>query len=304
VSAQGFWRDVAVVAGHELSEALRSRRVLILAMLYVGGAVAGTAIFVDVLESIEASLAQALEVSDPGGAGAMTRGFMQTEEFTKLLTKLIHDEGLAKELAGLPPLALFYGWMALTFSPVLVILTASETISQELSQGAIRFSLLRSDRLAFSVGKLVGQCFLLMVAVSVGAAGVWATGYFGMQEFEGADTALWLGLLSMRAWVFGFAYLGLALGLSHVTRSVPVSRALGLLSMLALGALWGLGKSEWAQERAPALADGLLSLLPRAHLLDMWRPELLDRAPAMLMLVALGLGYFGLGFRFRERRDV
>lgn len=301
---KGFWRDVAVVAGHELSESLRSRRVLILAMLFVGGAVAGTAIFIDVLEGIEASLAKALDVADPGKAGAFARGFMGSEPFEDLLTKLIRDRELAKELAGLPPLSLFYGWMALTFSPVLVILTASETISQELAQGAIRFSLLRTDRLAFSAGKLFGQYVLLMVAVSAGAAGVWVTGYFAMDMFEGPQTALWLANLSMRAWVFAFAYLGLAVGLSHLTRSVPVSRALGLLSMLVVGAAWGIGRSDWAQERAPALADALLTLLPRAHLIDMWRPELLDRAPATLMLLTLGVGYFALGFRFRERRDV
>lgn len=304
MSEKSFWRDVAVVAGHELSEALRSRRVLILAMLYVGGAVAGTAIFIDVLESIETQLAQAVGVADPGGAGALTSGVMATPQFVDLMTKLISDRELATELSGLPPVALFYGWLALTFSPVLVILTASEAISQELAYGSIRFSLLRTDRLAFSVGKLFGQYVMLMVAVSAGALGVWVTGYLGMPLFEGADTALWLCLLSVRAWVFAFAYLGLAIGLSHLTRSVPLSRAFGLLAMLVIGALWGLAKSDWAQERAPQLADAALTLLPRAHLLDMWRPALLDRAPATLMLFALGAGYFTLGFRFRERRDV
>ena len=36
-------RDALVVAGYELADAIRSRRVVVLALLYVGGAVAGTA---------------------------------------------------------------------------------------------------------------------------------------------------------------------------------------------------------------------------------------------------------------------
>ncbi len=297
-------RDVAIVAGHELGESLRSRRVLILALLFVGGAVAGTLAFVEILESVEASLAQALAVAEPGKPGAVTAALMQSPEFLRILGRLVRDEALARELAGLPPLALFYGWLGLTFMPVLVMLTAAETISSELGSGSARFSLLRTDRLSFSLGKLAGQTLLLAIGIAGGALAVWVTGYAALGSFEAGRSALWLGLLSIRIGVYAFAHIGLAVGLSHLTRSVPLSRALALGSLLLLGAVWGIGRyNDAVREHAPGFADTLLTMVPRSHMLDLWQPTLVDRLPALFVLPALGVVYFALGYNYRARRD-
>ena len=296
-------RDVGVVAGHELAEALRSKRVLILALLYVGGAVAGTLGFVELLDSLEQSLSQALSVAQADRPGAFTAELMRSEEFVKVLTRLIKDEALARELAGLPPLSLFYGWLAFTFCPVLVMLTATEAITQDLASGAARFSLVRTDRLSFGGGKLVGQRAGRAVSVFAGALGVWATGYFSFAGFAAGESALWLLRLSARATVYCFAHVGIALGLSQLTRSIPLARALGLLGLALLGALWGISHMSWVQEQAGSTVRVLLPLLPRAHQLELWRPTLQQRLPALVMLVALGLLYFAAGHRYRARRD-
>jgi ABC-type transport system involved in multi-copper enzyme maturation permease subunit len=303
-SAKTRLRDAAVVAGYELGEALRSRRVVILVLLFVGGAVAGTLAFVEVLESLEASLAQALAVADPGKPGAVTAALMKSPEFLRMLSRLVRDQALARELVGLPPLALFYGWLGLTFMPVLIMLTSAETVSAELATGSARFSLLRTDRLSFSLGKLAGQSLLMAVGVALGALAVWITGYFSLASFDAGRSALWLALLSLRISVYAFAYVGLAVGLSHLTRSVPLSRALAIGSLIALGALWGIGSyNDWVREHAAAAADTLLTLVPRSHMLPLWQPDVLDRAPALVMLGALGVVYFALGYAYRARRD-
>jgi ABC-type transport system involved in multi-copper enzyme maturation permease subunit len=304
IAAKVGLRDIAVVAGYELGEALRSRRVLILTLLFVGGAVAGTLVFVELLESLEATLAEALAVAEPGKPGAVTAALMQSPEFLRMLGRLVRDDALASELAGLPPLALFYGWLGLTFLPVLIMLSSAETISSELASGSVRFSLLRTDRLSFSLGKLAGQTLLLAVGIACGALAVWVTGYLSLGSFEAGRSALWLGFLSIRIGFYAFAHVGLAVGLSHLTRSVPLSRALALGSLFVLGALWGVGRySDVVREHAPGLADALLTLVPRSHMLELWQPALSDRLPALLMLVALGVVYFALGYGYRARRD-
>lgn len=293
-----------MVAVQEIYEALRSKRVLILALLFVGGAVAGTLAFVDLLESLEATLAQALAVAEPGKPGAVTAELMRSPELTRMLSRLVGDDALASQLASLPPLALFYGWVGFTFLPVLIMLTAAETISAELATGSIRFSLLRTDRLSFSLGKLAGQALLMTCGVCAGALAVWLTGYFALASFEASATAGWLALLSLRIAVYAFAYVGLAVGLSHLTRSVPLSRALALGSLLVLGVIYGVARhSDYVREHVPGLADGLLVFVPRSYMLDLWRVDLLDRAPALLMLAVLGTLFFACGYGYRARRD-
>lgn len=297
-------RDIAIVAGHELAEALGSRRVLIFTLLFVGGSVAGTLAFVEALETLEAGLATTLAVSDAGKPGAMTQELMRSPQFLRMLRRLVRDAALARELASMPPLSLFYGWLGLTFMPVLVMLTAAESVSSELSRGSLRFSLVRTERHAFSAGKLAGQTLLMLAGVFTGAAAVWLTGYFTLSGFEAGRTALWLALLSLRVGVYAFAYVGVAVGLSHLTASVPLSRALGLGSLLLFGVAYGvLRRNAFVQQHAAGIAETMLVAVPQSHTLSLWQPDLVERLPALVVLAALGVAYFALGYAYRARRD-
>ena len=94
------------------------------------------------------------------------------------------------------------------------------------------------------------------------------------------------------------------MGTSQLTRSVPWARVLALGS-LVLGAL-GAGVLHLPRitSRAPVLASSLLQLYPNSHRLDLWRPELLERLPALIMLLALGFAAFTLGHQRFLRRDL
>ena len=60
-------RDVLTVAGQELAESLRTRRALLLLILFCGGTVAGTWAFTAFLRTVEAQLVEALGL-DAGDA--------------------------------------------------------------------------------------------------------------------------------------------------------------------------------------------------------------------------------------------
>ena len=86
--------------------------------------------------------------------------------------------------------------------------------------------------------------------------------------------------------------------------SVPLSRVLAILALLVFGALFALGNyNAFVRERAPEVADTLLTFLPRTHMLDLWRPAFVDRLPSVAVLIALGVVYFAVGYAYRARRD-
>lgn len=295
--------DAWVVARFDLGESLRSRKVLVFLVLYVAGAVAATILFTEVLQKVEEELAEQLLVARTGTPGSLTEALMEQPEVHGVLARLVRDDALAQALLSIPPIALLYHWVAISFAPIFVVMTSSDAISGEVASGSVRFALFRTDRATWAAGKLLGQCALLAVGLALGAAGAWITGWIQLASFEPADTALWLGRYAGSAFVFSFAHLGLALGASQLTRSVPWSRALGLLALVGVFAGHGWLGRDAVQADWPVLASTLRQVFPAAHRLDLWRPALADTVPALVMLGALGLTYFTLGYLRFARRD-
>ena len=296
-------RDALVVARFDLAESMRSRRVLVFLVLYVAGSVGATVLFTEVLQEVEEELAAQLLVARTSTPGNLTQAVMESPELLRVLSGLVRDGELARALVRLPPVALLYHWVALGFAPVFAMLTSSDAISGEVSTGAARFSLFRTDRASWAVGKLLGQTTLLAVGLAGGAIGAWVTGWIQLASFAPLETALWLARFAGSAFFFAFAHVGLALGVSQLTRSVPWSRALGLLALaLAFGGHSWLMKDR-VHEAWPVLTGTLAQLFPAAHRLDLWRPELGAVARSALALVALGVCFFAIGHARFARRD-
>jgi ABC-type transport system involved in multi-copper enzyme maturation permease subunit len=294
-------RDALVVAGFELRDALRSRKVVVLLVLYLAGAVAACGIFLRILHEIEKTLASELAVAAASRPGAATHALFATAQFRSIVGGLVGDRALAGELLDIPPMALFYGWLALTFGPLLAVIASCDAIAGEIGQGSARFALVRADRASWAVGKLLGQAGLVAVGIFAGALAAWVMGLLFLQGFAPADSAFWLARLGTRAWIYSLPFLGLSLGLSQVVRSANAARGAALVGLVAIGLL-GEGIEE-LEEVAPALGGTLMQILPRAHSLDLWRPDFLDRLPAMVMLLAIGTLWFAAGHAIFRRRD-
>jgi hypothetical protein len=55
---------------------------------------------------------------------------------------------------------------------------------------------------------------------------------------------------------------------------------------------------------APVVFDSIRTLFPGAHAIGLWQPVWIDRAPSIVLLLALGCVYFALGHRRLATRDV
>ena len=298
------FRDACVVAAFDLEESLRSRRVVIFLVLYALGAVGATILFTELLQDIEVALAEQLLVARTTQPGSLTQAIMESPELHRVLSRVVDDPDVATELLALPPVALLYHWFAIGFAPVFVVLTASDAISAEVASGSVRYALFRTDRVSWLVGKLLGQAALLFVGLALGAVGAWVTGAVQLSSFEGARTALWLARFAGTAFFFAFAHLGLAMGISQLTRSVPWSRALGLLALAGVFmGYFALGPGRTLAELAPVLAESVRQLLPAAHRFGLWRLDAAIALRSALVLFALGCVYFSMGALRFSRRD-
>jgi ABC-type transport system involved in multi-copper enzyme maturation permease subunit len=296
-------RDALIVAAFDLGESLRSRKVLIVLVLYVAGAIASTYIFTEVLANVEQELAEQLLVARTQAPGSLTQAVMESPELRRVLARLVHDDELAAALVSIPPVSLLYGWVALTFGPIFVALTSSDAIASEVASGSVRFALARTERSAWALGKLLGQAALLAVGIVLGGVATWITGWSRLSSFEPVESAMWIARYALTSYCYVFAFLGLALGVSQVTRSVPWSRALGLCALAGVFAANGWLDRDDVHAAAPVLASSARVLLPVAHRLDLWRLAAGDVVPSVVMLIALGTTYFTLGHARFARRD-
>ncbi len=296
-------RDALIVASFELAVSLRTRKVLVFLVIYVAGAIGSTVLFTEVLREVEAQFAEQLLVARTDTPGSLTQAVMESPELHGMLLRLVRDAPLASALVRIPPVALLYGWVALTFAPIFVVLTSSDVIASEVASGSVRFALFRTDRAAWAFGKLLGQAALLAFGIAAGALATWITGWIRLASFAPIDSAFWIARYAATSYCFAFAHLGLALGISQLTRSVPWSRALGLFALAFVFAAHGWLSLDHVKESAPVLTASLRMFLPAAHRLDLWRPNPADFAPSVLVLIALGVSYFVLGNLRFVRRD-
>jgi ABC-type transport system involved in multi-copper enzyme maturation permease subunit len=213
----------------------------------------------------------------------------------------VGSEGVAAEILSVPPLALFYSWTALAFTPALILMTAPRRISEEVSTGSLRLALVRTTRLRWCAGKFAGQFAIVLAAVLLSGVGAWCTGRLRMPEADGIELARYLIVYALKAGCYALPFVGLALGVSQLTRS-PNQAVLFAFSGWVV-----LGQAAWISRRFAGggwrrILRVTREIVPQAHRLDLWRLDWRHALPAATSLVALGLLYFALGYlRFRRR---
>lgn len=289
-------QGIRLVAGFDLLESLRSRKAIVLLLLYFVGALGASGIFIQVLSAIRERLEEQV------GQAVDMKQMMESPGMKRVVGALAGDAEVAGAIVAIPPMALFYGWLAMNFVPLLVLFTSSDAIAGDVASGAVRYSLFRTDRISWATGKLIGQTSLMAVGVLVGALACWITGLVWLDGMPVAETALWLLRISGRAIVYSFGYLGMVMCASQLARTPIRAGGLALVIMFFCSLAGSVLQAEPIAEQAPGVFGALSKLFPNGHHLELWHPGLVESGTAMLGLVVIGLGWFSLGFwRFATR---
>ncbi|MGA2053328.1 MAG: ABC transporter permease subunit [Opitutales bacterium] len=323
------FRDTYLVAGFELREMLRSRRAFLIVALYLLVAAFATFNFVRLL-NVTQNLTQApprwqrrdVPAPNPATSGhveahpfqpppatAVPKGpsqgafFSRWSPFRGILSDQVTDPTTVDFLVAKPLIALFFMLVCLLAVPILIMITASESIAQEHQTRGVRFTALRTGRVEFVVGKVLGQAFLMAVVVLLSAGLCLAMGAWKLADFEWGPAISAMLVFWPRIVAFCVPFVGLASLCSMNCSSALSARAFALIGIGAVWMVHGL-TGYYADTSLAGFFNVLDQFEPYAHESELWTATYATVGPAMAILVGLGVLYVAVGLIFYSRRDL
>lgn len=288
------------VALAECAGALRSRRALVLLLLYIVSAACCMYGTISIFSRMEQELAQLLQLPDAGKTGVVSTALWQSKPFQKMVRAMVSNDLVYADIQGRHPIELVYAWFVFFCAPLLVVLTTGNRVADDLKSGAVRYSIVRCTRAEWSLGKFAGLALMLVFALAASAVGAWCVAVCRLSNATSLLPAMfdW----GARAWLYSLSWLGVALGISHFTRSGSRATALGIFAVVALCALPGVlwMNAKWFD--CPWLQNFEI-LTPSSAKILLWRRSFAPLANAAFRLVALGMFFFALGVAVFRRRD-
>ena len=274
----------------EWENALRSRRALVLLLLYLAAAVLCMNGTISLLGKMEGELVRLLGLSDSGQAGVVSETLWRSKSFRGLVAAAVDDRLVFADISLRHPVELLYAWFAFLCAPILVVLVSGTRVADDLRTGVARYMLMRVTRLEWALGKYAGQALMIACALAVSAVGAWCVALCRLPTATAARLLLPMLGWGVCAWFYSLAWLGVALGLSHLTRSSMRATAFGILAIGACEAL-------------PHFFSDVELVVPSGPRLGLWRTSFTSQAVAAFHLVTLGLTYLLAGAAVFSRRD-
>jgi hypothetical protein len=109
---------------------------------------------------------------------------------------------------------------------------------------------------------------------------------------------------SARAWVYSVPFLGLAMGLSHLTRSASKATVMGIIAITVCFVASITLRHFAADAGWRACLPQLGLLLPDGHKMLLWRNAAAPLVSGAVWLVTLGFCYLLAGYALFRKRDV
>ena len=288
----------------EWGGAIRSRRALVILLLYLASAVLCMNGSISVLGKMERELATVLQLPESESTGVVSASLWKSKPFTKIVRATVGEGPVLDDIFGRHPVELLYAWFAFICAPLLAVLVCGTRISDDIRSGAVRYMLVRESRLEWTLGKYVGQTFMIAVALVASSLGAAAVAFFRLSPDVAGGLFFPMVGWGMRAWIYSLAWIGLALGISHLTRSPGRATALGILEICAFSAaspLIGFFHSHFGW---PGWVLQVKMLLPGSAENSLWRFSAIPVATGGFHLLLLGLVYLTAGAAVFSRRDV
>lgn len=287
------------VAVAELRAAVRSRRFLVVSLLFLAVAIAVMYWTISGFAAMEHEVLVGLGLPVSDNPGSVTMALWKSKPFLRVMERLTQNSLVFSDIVGRHPIVLAYAFFIFQIVPLLTLLVSSSRIAADLRSGTARYWFVRVTRDEWVLGMFFGEASLLAVSLLVAALAAWLTAIWRLQGV--GCLGLLGGILdwSLRAWMYAFAWLGLFLGISQLARSGGKATALCILALM--------GAAAWTPMLKNLGAPQLLHLdvfVPGSALSLMWR-----RSPGVLLqgavqLAALAFLYLALGAAVLRRRDV
>lgn len=291
-----IWRSAVC----ELGSAIRTRRALVVLVLYLAASLLTMYTSISILGKMEKQLSETLQLqsSDTGKSGIVSTTLWKSRPFQRLVKAVVDDDLVYNDVCGLHPAELIYACFAFFYVPLLTILIGANRVADDLHSGAVRYMITRVTRFEWSLGKYVGNALLMLPAMLAGALTAWIVAAF---RLSGADSFSLLPPMlvwAVKGWTLSLAYLGVALGISHLTHSGSKATAFGVISLVVCFAV-----PKILSHYFPTVAETLNTLFPATAEHSLWRASFKPVGCAATWLLALGLMYLTAGYAFFARRD-
>lgn len=275
----------------EWENALRSRRAIMLLLLYLAASVLCMYWTISIFGKMEKELVHFLQLPDTGQTGVVSEMLWKSDTFSRMMKKVVDNPMVFDDISRRHPVELLYAWFAFACAPLLVVLVSGTRISSDLRSGAARYMLMRVTRAEWSLGKYIGQAFMIACALAVSAFGAWCVAAYRLQPQTAARLLIPVFGWGVSAWVYSLAWLGIVLGLSHLTRSNGVAMILFILVIATCTIL-------------PHFVPESELFLPSGPKMGLWRTSPAPQAFAAFHLLTLGLSYLMAGSAVFGRKDV
>lgn len=293
--------DVWLVARFELLRAVRTWRALALLAAYAVASGGAARLFVEAVGGMENALATALKVPALDTPGAMLSELVASEYWRQAVVRMTGSKDLADHLVTVPPVALFWLWVAILLTPFFAASTAAECVAIDAHSRALRYELLRTGRLELVFGRFAAQVLLAAAGTCVSMVVVQAVAYGFLLNQSPAELVPALLVYLPRAIAFAVPFVGVGVAASLVTSSAAWARVLALGGVAGSWVGWGLAR--WLARSQPAVADVLLPLFPQGWLRGLWEPSAAWLGSAVAC-VALGVAVVAVVTPWFSRRHL
>ena len=154
----------------EWENALRSRRALVLLLLYLASAVLCMNGTISALGKMEQELVRVLKLPDSGQTGVVSETLWKSKSFRSMVAASVDDRLVFEDISKRHPVELLYAWFAFLCAPILVVLVSGTRVADDLRTGVARYMLVRVTRLEWSLGKYAGQALMIASALAIMSA--------------------------------------------------------------------------------------------------------------------------------------
>ena len=292
------------VALYELMAALKTRRALIVTLVYLAFSALGAYIYVAGIKALEDTLINAMIAQGADAlSAASTISMVEEEAYQKIIAFFVGTEieRINPSLLRSPLLPPFM-WGSLTFLPFLILLTGFDHVVSDVHSRSIRYSLLRVSRTELLLGKTLGQIILLASVTIISSIFLLLAAAVQLESFSIIDTAPALALAWLEIMPFGFCYVGLVTLCSSVPRQPFGALALSSAGLIGLKVMGFFAHIPSDHDLAPLYWLSYLS--PSKYETGLWMADPSGPLTSTLAYVLLGAGFVMLANIFLEKRDL